>query len=327
MYSDEDLAAAVKAGVLRESDVSDFRDFMHSTYQGVADEERFKLLNSFNDIFVVLACGLVLFPLLWLFEDINLSLAYAIFAGGSWLLAEFFVRKKKMALPGIALMISFAGGIFALVQTLTVADNETSAGLAFLAVVLAAYCHWRRFKVPITVAAITAAIVGVLASIVLQLFPNVETVFLAVVFISGVIVFAFAMSWDKQDTQRVSYKTDVAFWLHVLAAPLIVHPVFSGLDADGGQQSIVIILLYLVLTLVSIVIDRRVFMVSALGYVVYALSLLLTQYGTIGNQLGWTAVIVGLSLLLMSAYWQKIRIKCVSLLPKRVRQYLPVTVE
>jgi len=77
------------------------------------------------------------------------------------------------------------------------------------------------------------------------------------------------------------------------------------------------------LTFISIVIDRRAFMVSSLGYVVYALAMLIKQFGSLGDQLGLTAVIVGLSLLLMSAFWHKIRVWCVSRLPMTWHTQLP----
>ena len=40
-------------------------------------------------------------------------------------------------------------------------------------------------------------------------------------FVAGLGVFAFAMRWDLQDPERITRRSDVAFWLHLAAAPLI----------------------------------------------------------------------------------------------------------
>ena len=47
----------------------------------------------------------------------------------------------------------------------------------------------------------------------------------------GVGVFLFAMRWDSSDPARQTRRSDVAFWLHLLAATgvlLIVFAIFSG---------------------------------------------------------------------------------------------------
>ena len=61
MYNDEDLAAAVRDGVLSQEAVDAFQAYM---VQGrplpVVDEEHFRLVSGFNDIFVVISCLLLL---------------------------------------------------------------------------------------------------------------------------------------------------------------------------------------------------------------------------------------------------------------------------
>ena len=62
MYSDEDLNTAVTEGIFSESAVEAFRDQVASVHGVPAvDEENFKLIGGFNDIFIVIACGLLLF--------------------------------------------------------------------------------------------------------------------------------------------------------------------------------------------------------------------------------------------------------------------------
>ena len=67
MYSEEDLASAVRAGVLTDGTASAFREHVASISQAPADdEERFRLVTGFNDIFVVIACVLMLLSLAWI---------------------------------------------------------------------------------------------------------------------------------------------------------------------------------------------------------------------------------------------------------------------
>ena len=52
----------------------------------------------------------------------------------------------------------------------------------------------------------------------------------------GVGVFLFAMWWDASDRARLTRRSDVAFWLHLLAAPMIAHPIFTLLGLNNGSS-------------------------------------------------------------------------------------------
>ena len=86
---------------------------------------------------------------------------------------------------------------------------------------------------------------------------------------------------------------------------------------------IVVIVLYLLMTTISIVIDRRAFMVSSLIYVLYALASLFEKFGGVGYGFALTGVIIGAGLLLLSAYWHRVRGLLVSELPGRIKIYIP----
>ena len=62
MYSEDDINSAVEAGALSEEAAASFRAHM-SEVRGISrgDEENFKLLNSFNDIFVAIGICIMLF--------------------------------------------------------------------------------------------------------------------------------------------------------------------------------------------------------------------------------------------------------------------------
>ncbi len=192
------------------------------------------------------------------------------------------------------------------------------AGSAAVAA-LGAYVHWRRFHVPITIAAGAAALVAVALGLLAAAVPDAPGHLLLPAFIGGLCVFALAMRWDISDPRRETRRSDVAFWLHLLAAPLIVHPVFAMMGLLGGGVGLagagIVVLLYVVLGLVALAIDRRALMVSALAYVLYALSALFREFGALSLNVALTALVLGSALLLLSAYWTSVRAAILSLLP------------
>ena len=330
MYTDEDLDFAVKKEIFSAASVKEFREALSVLKNSPsADEENFRLIGGFNDIFIVIACSLLLFSSLWVLHSItdNDSLGLLVFSILSWLLSEHFVLKRKMALPAIGLLLSFIGGVFALVFSVFADPSETALILATSISAIAAYVHWIRFSVPITIAAGAAAVVGFMVSIILSAFPNTKEWWEVILLLCGVMTFACAMYWDASDTRRTTRRSDVAFWLHLLSAPLIIHPVFSALGVLDGNEHIsnmiIIVGLYVLMTSISIVIDRRAFMVSSLIYVLYALSILIKTYGGVGYSFALTGVFMGGALLFLSAYWHRVRVNLVNQLPATINRYIP----
>ncbi len=328
MYTDEDLDYAVKKGIFTGESVGEFRAQLSSTKNTPSvDEENFRLITGFNDIFVVIACMLLLFSSKWVLSTINESLGSLVFTVMAWGLAEFFVLRRKMALPAIVLLLSFVGGVFGLSLSLFHSLSETSLIVAAALAAIAAYFHWRRFKVPITVATGTAAAIGFLIASILSIFPGAKDWLDVILFICGVVTFVFAMYWDASDLNRTTRRSDVSFWLHLLSAPLIIHPVFSNLGILDGKESLssmaIVIILYFLMTFVSVVVDRRAFMVSSLIYVLYALSSLLKVYGVVGYSFALTGVIIGSALLLLSAFWHPARTKLLALLSPSIQNHVP----
>jgi hypothetical protein len=328
MYTDEELDCAVVQGIFTGKSVAAFRaQLFASKGMSSADEENFSLITGFNDIFVVIACLLLLFSSLWAFRALDETLGLLVFMALSWGLAEFFVLKRKMALPAIVLLLAFVGGVFASYASLFDRLSELVLMGAAILSAIAAYLHWRRFNVPITVAVGTAAAIGFLVALFAAVIPDAREWVLMVVFICGLMAFAFAMYWDASDRSRMTRRSDVAFWLHLVSAPLIIHPVFSGLDILEGNEGlfslVIVLVLYLLMMLISIVVDRRIFMVSSLVYVLYALSNLLQAYGVIAYSFAVTGILIGAALLLLSAYWHFVRVKVLALLPSSYLQYVP----
>ena len=319
MYTEEDLNSAVQAGVITEATAEAFRSHVAAGRQTpVADEEYFRLITGFNDIFVVIACALLLVSVSWIGGSVQPWLGPLALAATAWGLAEFFTRQRRMALPSIVLLLVFVGAVLSLVMGLT---DSLAWGSAVAAA--AAWLHWQRFKVPITVAAGAAALAALAVSAVLASPLQGKGLEILVAFLAGVAVFMWALRWDAQDRQRQTRKSDVAFWLHLLSAPLMVHPVFAALGLLEGRTgwlaAVAVLVLYSVITLASLAIDRRALMVSALAYVLYAFSALFKQYGVVSLGFAITALTIGSALLLLSAFWHLSRARVLQVLPAKLQ--------
>ncbi len=339
MYSEEDLNAAVASGALTQQAADALRGHAARNHASpAADEEHFRLITGFNDIFVVIACLILLTSIGWIGGNISPAAGAVAVAASSWALAEFFTRKRRMALPSILLLGVFVTAVMlialqcsgAVVSLLGGHENSTtqvaSMSFAGLAGALAAWLHWRRFKVPVTVAAGALALVVCAYGVLVALQPDSRLWTSSISLVAGIAVFIAAMRWDASDPARQTRNSDVAFWLHLLAAPLLVHPVFTGLgvlsSTPNAYQAAGVLAVYVLIALVSLAIDRRAMMVSSLGYVLFALGALLKTYGAIGMGFAVTALVVGSALLLLSAFWQRSRQVVVGALPAGVRAWI-----
>jgi len=352
MYSDSDIESAVAAGALSPDAAGALRNFAAGNRATPAvDEEHFRLLTGFNDIFVSIAAVILLGAMFWIGNTIPPQIdtggpspvSGLLVAGTAWALAEFFTRKRRMALPSILLLLAFVFGVlFAagvslglIVGEETLNNNDKAAALIAAAsaavAVGAAWLHWRRFKVPITIAAGAAALVGVVMALVAYSVSDMadpRNILLGLGLLLGIGVFLFAMRWDGLDPRRETRRSDVAFWLHLLAAPLIVHPVFSLLGLTDGNatvlEALAVVLVYVLLGLTALAIDRRALLVSALAYVLWALSDLFERFGAVELNVAFTALVIGSALLLLSAFWHTARRAVVRPLPPGLQARLPV---
>jgi hypothetical protein len=268
-----------------------------------------------------------------------------VIAASTWLLAEFFTRVRRMALPSIVLLIVFAFAVFiaagdaigansagfSLTDLLGLGTGRPTvvAGAAFVTVLLVALHYW-RFRVPITIAAGCAALTGTVFSLFYGLVPNLPPVaYNAVIFVCGLAVFAFAMQFDMTDPERLTRRTDIAFWLHLLAAPLIVHSVTRGLVTDASKldprTAVAIITVFLALSFVAVLIDRRAMLVSGLSYAGVAFWALIRQAGFSDMTTPLTFLALGAFVLLLSAGWRPLRAGILSIVPRTLARYLPRT--
>jgi hypothetical protein len=295
------------------------------------DDEKLRLVTGFNDIFVTIGLVMFLGALSYLLLTVSEMLAAPVVAAASWALAEFFTRKRRLALPSIALLFSFVASVFlavmAMVSDALPNDLAPAAMLAAgVVAALGAYAHWMRFHVPVTVAAGAAALAAILLALCQIVAPNLPEDYPIAVFVPmGLAVFALAMWFDTSDLTRQTRRTDIAFWLHLLAAPLIVHPILMPMMADDASlaSAIQVMIVFLVLAVVALVVDRRAILVSSLAYLAYAAGTLITAVGLHSASFAVSTLAVGAVVLMLSAAWRPLRRIFMGLMPDTIRQRLP----
>src|SRR3954469_23777187 len=124
MYSQQELDDAVASGVITADAADALRAYIEQQRSTVIpDEEQFRLLTGFNDIFVSIAAAILLFAVGWIGQSIGQStgltindhgetgpsfLAPLAIAATAWGLALFFTARRRMALPSIVLLLAFA---------------------------------------------------------------------------------------------------------------------------------------------------------------------------------------------------------------------------
>ncbi len=338
MYSEADLQSAVEAGALSPDAAEAFRAHVGALNASpIVDEEQFRLLTGFNDIFVSIAAILFLVGCAWAGGSVTPWLGAVLVTLSAWGMAEYFTAKRRMALPSIILLIAFVGGAFSTCLGImfgrTAITEEDQNGMAMVAIAAAvatgaAWLHWRRFKVPITIAAGVTAAVGMLLSVLTAAVPDTARILLPTLLLAGLAIFLLAMRWDMTDRTRTTRRSDVAFWLHLLAAPMIVHPIFVMLGLTEGAASaglaLLVLGIYLLLATIALIIDRRALMVAALAYVLAAMGSLFREFGAVSLNVALTAVVIGSALLLLSAFWHEARTRLINYMPDTWQSRLPV---
>jgi hypothetical protein len=368
MIDDDDLEAAVVEGVITSPQLDALRKFVGSRKATAerADDERFRFMRGFNDFFF--AVGIVLFGAGIAFFAGTHSLTNLLAAILIWALAEFLVRRMRLVLPGILLVTLFAFFAFRLAQLnwaafshviglplrLTpgfptrpnpVFDSFEPIAIAVkaLAAALAAALFYLRFRLPFALLVIAGCLV-LFASTLLGpvLFPNTSA-FPIILLACGLAVFAVAMHYDLSDRTRATRFADCAFWLHLLAAPLIVHSLIrlllpgpTSAVASAGPfgltmtttSAATIFVIVAFLTAVAILIDRRALLVSALIYLGTAIGYALTSAVRAGTDSDAsvffaTLVILGAMVLILGAGWQPLRRLFLGLFPAAVIDRLP----
>ena len=220
--------------------------------------------------------------------------------------AEWLVRVRRLALPGIAILIS----ILFFVNKAIAFDHQNASVFGIGILCLASLLFYLRYKMPFSLLPLAA---GLVAIAIIQI--GVDVIKYPLIFTGfGLIVFIIAMWFDIRDTARQSHLSDSAFWLHLLASPLIVHgAMVSMLFSDQawiqalGKETIIVGFFSLIL-LLALLLDRRAMLISTQLYMIYALTQLLQgQLNSTQNVLIYILMALGLFVIFFGTYWYKTR--------------------
>jgi len=306
------------------------------------DDEKLRFITGFADIFVTIGIGLFLGASAYFIQtaagDTAMWSGVAVLA---WLLAEFFTRKRRQAFPSIVLLLAFTTSVFIGLMmwlapgfgdgaTWNLSDGKNPAiEIAGLGAALAAAVHYWRFHVPITIAAGVASLCAMPIALFAFWIDKNPLLFASVVLLCGLLTFALAMRFDMSDPERLTRRTDIAFWLHLLAAPLVVHSLILGFLGREAlphltlAQASFILVTFLCLALIAIVIDRRAILVAGMSYAGYAFGSLIAKSGFGSSAVPATLFVLGVFVLLLSALWQPLRRAVLALLPASSITRLP----
>ena len=246
MIERDDIRAAVASGLLSEQQAANLislSDSRRGARENLAvGDEPFELFKGFNEIFIVI--GLLILSIGWssivgvVIADQMASLQRTTviigIIGGVliWLLSEYFVRKRRMVAPAIALSVMFAINIAStfivgMSEPFMVAQNDySSVPLPLFLATLTLLVYWWRFRVPFAMAMIAVGLFAVAIVFAASRGGEINDIseffllsadgpFAWITLFLGVAVFAVAMVFDMSDPHRVTRRSANGFWLHV----------------------------------------------------------------------------------------------------------------
>jgi len=306
MISKSTLQKASDENIINKDQVEPLYQFIQNEQANKSQknqEEPLKFVRSFGDVFIAL--GVILLAV-----SINMTSLtgyyYLIPAAGLVIIAEWLVRIRRLALPGMVILICilyFINKAFSFEH-----ENATTLGLSLIS--LSSLMFYLRYKMPFSLLPLSASLVAIT---VIQI--GLDVLQSPVIFaVLGLIIFCIAMWFDCKDTKRQSHLSDSAFWLHLLASPLIVHgAMISLLTRDKAwmqslSNDILMIIFFAVFFLVALFVDRRAMLVSTQLYAIYALTQLF-QNDFIGSQnvMIYVLMALGMFVIFFGTYWYKTR--------------------
>ncbi|PWW00536.1 hypothetical protein DFR52_103743 [Hoeflea marina] len=337
-------------------------------------DEQMRLVGGGNDLFVTVGIVLLfsgaLFALTALMPGSWTSIA-ALLLAGTVVVAEIVTRQRRMRLSSTVLGLGYSAAVLtllvylvaqrfdlmainSLVKAVALRGDAVQIGMIVAGGGIAAVAaYFWRFRVPV-LAAVTAllltglaflfavlflydsVVTGAIAAPTAEQLPAILEKALIVPLLCGGLIFAGAVALDLHDRNRETIWSDCAFWLHVVSAPLLVHPLFilaTGQDVAFGRidpdttAGILLGVLIASFVFIALAIDRRSLLVPTLAY-----------FGSIGiyylvsNAANTTGIppfalillAIGSLVILFGAGWQRIRRLIVgSILPTSLINRLP----
>lgn len=325
---------AVKAGIVTAEQAERLATFLAAREASCdpamsSEDERFRLFNGFNDVFLALGVALVsaaCFSQTGM-RDANLNLVpNALGALLAWVFAELLVARHRSLLPGIVACASFAlfSGILArdvlvepLGELLKSAGPWRPDGIKLTLFTAGAFCaaslFFARFRFPFAVLiAGGSAAAGVMSAAFAAFGASATRPVYSLTLVAGLALFALAMRFDASDTARQTRRSDCGFWLHLAAAPFVVYPLIAlttgGFARESASNAIAVLAIGGLLALVALVVDRRALLVSSLLSLGVAIGYLI-RTAAIPSDAAVTVTlgVLGVLVVVMGLGWQRLR--------------------
>lgn len=354
MPSPEDIRAGGAAGIITSDQAEKLLTFLATRPDAVAsaaplavvegepvdpDEESVRFVRGFQDVFLTIGIVLLLVGIgvlgggiLRPFGGVLIGAAVAYFLGIG------FARRRRLVLPSMALALGFtmfAGlGVAALLGGevrfydfvgFGTPGNSYPHFAGSVAALAAAVAFFFSFRLPFALGLVATSGFVVFSMGMRYFFGIMDSgaIWAPLLLSFGLLTFAAAMAFDLSDPLRRTLRADNAFWLHLAAAPMIVHAVISMLVTNARMRfsptdAVIVIGVVIVLALIAIVIDRRALFVSALGYFGFAVAVLL-RGAQLDDAVGLAAtlVVTGGIVIALGLGWRSIRRLLIGRLPRR----------
>jgi hypothetical protein len=332
----DDLRASVAAGHISEAQAASILALAQSRAgQRIAEDEPFELFKGFAEIFVsvglmILIGGVGGLAALFSFPSIMML----IIAAAAWGLARYFTLKRRMMLPSIVLVITYALALIGIVMQVLIellpSDiHVTIPALLMLLGVGGGLILWyRQFRVPFTmfllglvglgVALVITGHIGGIEGFVqrgmqLDLRSGASTSIGTLLFGIGALI--GGLWFDMRDPHRLGLTSASGFWLHLLAAPALVNTVaLTFYNMGPGLGYGLLALALLLVSALALIIDRRSFLTAGIGYLIFLIGYAVSDAS---DPRSWVNVllITGLFLTLLGTFWTDLRARLMRALP------------
>ena len=324
---------ALEAGIITPQQARDMRgeiakgpDETPASGAMIGAEDEMRFLRSFSDVFIGIGLLILGAGLAALRGMLPAPIGYLIVIAAVYIMAEFFGRRKRAHFPTLILAVLFLIFVRGLTQ-----EYLGNLGATTVTLVAMLGFYW-RIRLPFVVALIAVSIIYLVLAGINAVAPDIlRSGFGIVLAIMGFAVFAVALLYDINDVERRTRFADNAFWLHLLAAPMIIHGLaftavktktdlmfgFLPIISIEPHEAVIILTIVAVLCVIGLAINRRALIVSSLGYAGFALVYLAQGAGMeIGTALIAALILLGAGIVLLGVAWHPARNLLIWVLPR-----------
>jgi len=340
----EQIKAALDAGIITQAQADDMAKpeaplINHGSgveNATIGNEEDLRFIRGFSDIFITIGLGLLLLGIAIVTGLTGSGAAYIIAALVVYAMAEYFGRIKRSHLPTLFITIAFVCFIFLGFGSLVVEtfglQNAGGGVLTVFAALVTMIAYYIRIRLPFCIAIITNLSLLLVVSLLIMVAPKfVMSNAGWFMMLAGLITLVIGILYDSKDRHRTTRFSDNAFWLHLTAAPLLIHGavflLLGGASLTGrwfvpnnnlGEIHAIIILLFVgIMTCLGLILNRRALIVSSLTYALLAVGYLMIKIGMNGSlAFTMTLIVIGATITLLGVGWHPVRNMMIKALPR-----------